>query len=218
MNTALLYQRQLDILSPEKAEAEEITIIGAGATGSFTALTLAKMGFKNITVYDKDNVEMHNLPNQFFPVTCLGENKALALQETVEDFTGIKIKAVPEMFEDQKLSGVVISALDSMKGRKLIFERCIKDKVKLLIDPRAGAQVLRVFTIDPNLSFDQSFYKENWFEDSEGLSTPCTASAIIYSVQAITSFICNQVKRYVMMEELKRDIYLDLISNVFFTK
>jgi molybdopterin/thiamine biosynthesis adenylyltransferase len=218
MNTALLYQRQLDILTPEKAEKEAITIIGAGATGSFVALTLAKMGFKDITVYDKDNVELHNLPNQFFPVSCLGDNKALALQATVEDFTAIKIKAIPEMFEDQKLSGIVISALDSMSGRKLIFERCIKDKVKLLIDPRAGAEVVRVFTIDPNISFDQKFYRDNWFEDSAGLSTPCTAAAIIYSVQSITSFICNQVKRYVMMEDFKKDIYMDLINHVFFVK
>ena len=43
-----------------------IHIIGCGATGSWVALMLAKMGISNITCWDFDKVEEHNLPNQFF--------------------------------------------------------------------------------------------------------------------------------------------------------
>ena len=38
------FHRQLDLLDL-KLSSTPIAIIGAGATGSFTALTLAKMGF-----------------------------------------------------------------------------------------------------------------------------------------------------------------------------
>ena len=41
-----------------------VTIIGAGATGSWLALMLAKLGIQDITVYDFDVVEEHNVPNQ----------------------------------------------------------------------------------------------------------------------------------------------------------
>ena len=59
------FSRQYRIYNPEKSNLD-ITIIGAGSTGSFTALNLAKMGIKKIKGIDFDIVEAHNLPNQFF--------------------------------------------------------------------------------------------------------------------------------------------------------
>ena len=74
------YHRQLDILDPKSMDVP-VTIIGAGATGSFTALSLAKMGIRNITIYDFDTVEEHNLPNQFYRQCDLGKRKVEALRE-----------------------------------------------------------------------------------------------------------------------------------------
>ena len=57
--------RQLDVIPVEILD-EPINIIGAGAVGSFTALTLAKMGFAQIAVWDDDVVSEENLNAQFF--------------------------------------------------------------------------------------------------------------------------------------------------------
>ena len=45
------FLRQMDICPPEKLQFP-ITVIGAGAIGSASVLTLAKMGCGNITVWD----------------------------------------------------------------------------------------------------------------------------------------------------------------------
>jgi len=45
------FLRQLDILPPEKIQFP-IVVIGAGAIGSATVVTLAKMGCSSITVWD----------------------------------------------------------------------------------------------------------------------------------------------------------------------
>ena len=59
------YWRQLDIVNIDKLQVP-IIVVGAGAIGSFVTLALAKMGCGNITSYDMDTVEEHNLPNQFY--------------------------------------------------------------------------------------------------------------------------------------------------------
>lgn len=210
------FLRQLDILNLDVCN-EKITIIGAGATGSFVALALAKMGCSNITVYDKDSVEEHNFPNQLFPLSCLGQNKAEALAVIVKEFTGVTINAVPRHFEKtDEASGIVISALDTMKGRKMILDTCVrlKDKVKLLIDPRSGAEVLRILTVIPELSASVEKYKESLFKDEDADPVPCTARAIIYSVLLISSLICSQVKRFLMNQPLKKDILMDMSNMI----
>lgn len=65
MQTMNDFSRQVNIFKPEEFKTP-IQIIGAGATGSWVALSLAKMGIENMTIYDFDEVGMHNLPNQCF--------------------------------------------------------------------------------------------------------------------------------------------------------
>ena len=115
------FLRQLDILNKEACKTP-ITVIGAGATGSFTTLALAKMGFSDIVVYDEDIIEEHNFPNQLFPIDTKGQNKAEALKGIVLQYTGEKIVAFPNFYTNQPLEGIVIVALDSMDGRKSVFE------------------------------------------------------------------------------------------------
>ncbi len=91
------YHRQLDILDP-KLMSVPVVVIGAGATGSFAALSLAKMGVRNITVYDFDTVEEHNLPNQFYRQCDIGKPKVIALQEIIAQFEGIQITAKNEKY------------------------------------------------------------------------------------------------------------------------
>ena len=60
--------RQLEIAYPSQFKDRPITVIGAGGIGAATVVALAKTGFENITVYDFDTVEQHNLPNQLLPM------------------------------------------------------------------------------------------------------------------------------------------------------
>jgi tRNA A37 threonylcarbamoyladenosine dehydratase len=66
--------RQSDLI-PEAILSTPITVVGAGAIGSFTVLTLAKMGFNNITVFDDDEIDFVNINNQFYRISDIGKKK-----------------------------------------------------------------------------------------------------------------------------------------------
>ena len=78
------FTRQNRILNPDECYSN-IHIIGAGSTGSFIALNLAKMGMKNIIVYDFDKVEEPNIPNQFYRIKDVGKYKVTALKQIIKE-------------------------------------------------------------------------------------------------------------------------------------
>lgn len=210
------FMRQIDLLNPKTCK-EKITVIGSGSVGSYTVLSLAKMGLSNITVYDGDTIEEHNFANQFFPITMKNQNKTTALKDMVKQFTDVNIEAIPNMYKGERLKGIVISALDTMKGRKLIFDKC-NNTIKLLIDARTGPELFKLYTVDMTLDLYKKEYAKSLHPDEEADEAPCTARSIIYGVLLVSAYICNQVKRYLMNEEYKREIYQDIKYNVAFTK
>lgn len=207
------FLRQVDILKPEKCNVP-ICIIGAGATGSFLALALAKMGMVNIRVWDADKIEEHNFPNQMYPIKTMGKLKVEALYDVVLEYAEVKLSIHRfhwDKINKRRLEGIVISAVDSMVVRKQIFEACkMNTKVKLLIDPRTGPELFRMLTIDPNLGMMCDKYEETLHSDEEAVETACTGRSIIYSVMLVSAFISNQVKRYLMDQDYKIDVLMDM--------
>ena len=126
------YSRQVNIFKPEEFKTP-IHIIGAGATGSWVAFSLAKMGVKNITIYDFDEVGMHNLPNQMFGIREINRNKAFAIRNIIKQMTGTSIRARNTKLEGgEPLQGIVFVLTDTMKSRKDIFNRSIKNNPNVL--------------------------------------------------------------------------------------
>ena len=213
-----VYLRQLDIISKEKF-SYPICIIGAGATGSFLTLALAKMGLNNIKLWDFDSVELHNFPNQIFRLQDLNGLKAEKTAEIVKDFTGTKIKFSNSKFELQPANGIVVLGVDSMKSRKEIYNRLKKMKdVKFVIDPRSGAENGRVYTVDMTSAGEQKFYEQYFYDDSRTEPTPCTAQAVIYSVLFLSAIISNQIKRLLMNQAYLKEIIYDMTSYMMLTK
>lgn len=211
------YARQVDLLDPKRCQIP-VYIIGAGATGSFVALALAKMGMTNIKIWDEDKVEEHNFPNQLFPVQHINRNKAEAVKSLVQDFTQTAIVHEPKMFGPKdEVEGIVISALDSMKGRKMIYKKCRGNKkVEVLIDPRTGPEMFRVISINPHLELDCKWYEKTLHSDEEADPTPCSARSIIYNVLLVSGYISSQVKKHLMEQTVKRDILLDIRNHMMY--
>ena len=204
------YHRQLDLLDPKLMDVP-VTVIGAGATGSFTALSLAKMGVRNLTVYDFDTVEEHNLPNQFYRQCDLGKPKALALQEIIGEFEGIQIKARNEKYRGQRMEGVVITCVDSMDTRLQIW-KFVKGNpnVPLYIDSRMGAEVMRIYSVRPMDFYQCREYEKSLYPSSEALQERCTAKTIMYTVLSIASLLANQVKKFLVGDMLHQELLFDL--------
>ena len=158
--------RHIELFNPSEFK-ESIHIIGAGATGSFLALSLAKLGLTDISVYDFDVVEEHNIANQLYSIDHIGMFKVDALKEFIKSSTGTDIKTYNEKVENKVFTGVVFMMIDTMSGRKEIYNSSIKFKpsVKLMIEPRMGLSMARIYNITPmNLNVLKK-YEETLYSD-----------------------------------------------------
>lgn len=110
-----------EFFDPETLE-KPIHIIGCGAVGSTIAENLARLGVKEIHLWDFDTVEEHNLANQMFQVKHLNMLKTDAVEDICKsinpDITIIKHEA----YTDQSLSGYIFMCPDSIKVRRTILE------------------------------------------------------------------------------------------------
>lgn len=212
------FLRQLDLVSPDTLDVP-IHLIGCGGIGSFAALVLSKMGVQQLHLYDPDAIEEHNLPNQLFRLRDVGRYKIEALQEILEEFARPPAEVQPVEVEARRMTGVVISGVDSMRARKAIWLRSIRYRAGILryLDARMGAEVARIYAVNPTDPADIRFYEKTLYDDEEAEVLPCTAAAIIYSGFAIASLIGNLVKRLATGEDLPREILFDLKTLTLFT-
>lgn len=208
--------RQLDII-PTSVLGEPITIIGAGAIGSFTALMLAKMGFSQITVIDYDTVDVVNMNSQFYRFADIGKPKVDALQALVWDFTGVMIKPVNDKYVGGAYPGIVVSAVDSMECRRTIWSQHVDRgfRTKLVIDARMSAETAAVYAYNPMNADAAGKYGNSLYSDAEAVAERCTAKATMYTVGPIAGLVAKIVKEVLTEETFTKTIQWNLPSNDF---
>jgi hypothetical protein len=200
----------LDIVSPEQL-AFPIVVIGAGAIGSATVVTLAKMGCSDITVWDDDTLEEHNIPNQLCKPSMLGHSKVEALRELTLELTEVPIKTENRRYRGQKLRGLVIAAVDSMDARQVIWKRVKLDPdVPLLVEARMGAEFARIYTIHPCNADEVDFYEQNLYSSAQAERLPCSARSVIYCPTVVAGLVALLVKQHAIGRSLPREFLLDL--------
>lgn len=194
---------------------DHVTVIGAGATGSWLVLQLAKLGIKNITVYDFDVVEEHNVPNQIFSIHDVGQYKVTALQRHVNHQTGTTINIIPEPYTNQRLYGYVFCMVDSMEARKAIWEQAKgKSAIKHYVEPRMGLDVGRVYNVDPSNREHQKRYEDCFYTDEEADVSACGVSqTVITTAMSIASYCTRQLINRHNNIDLGNEIMIDLMYN-----
>lgn len=199
--------RQINIFDPDSFK-DDVHVIGCGATGSWVALILSKIGVNNIHLYDFDTIEEHNIPNQFFSNLQNEEKKCEALKENIALFSCNDRKA-EELKQNitshderitkdsSKMSGYVFLLVDTMSARKEIWENCIKlnPYTKLMIETRMGTNMGRIYCIDP-MKFDSiEEYEKTLYSDEEsdvsacGVSQTIAPTAILVAGYAVWQFL-----------------------------
>lgn len=200
------YKRQTEIYNPEDFNLP-VTIIGVGNIGSQTALALARLGIEDLTVYDDDDVEIHNLASQSFFLSDLGRSKVDSVLKQVKEINeeayvlANKEKYMGGAVEDE----IVIVAVDSMDERKKICDAMEKggSKPRLIIDGRVGGPQLEIYTC---LNYEEW---RNTFTDTAD-TDPCGARYICYISMVIGALIANQVKRFLKEEPYKKEIIFNI--------
>lgn len=215
------FSRQANILNPEEFN-KPIHIIGAGATGSWVAFTLAKMGLNNITIYDFDEVGMHNLPNQMFGLSDIDKNKALSIRNIIRRFTGFNIKARTQKVEGgQPLQGIVFMLTDTMKSRKDIYNMSIKNNpnIDLLIETRMDLRGGRIYAIDPKNRYMCKQYEGTFYSDDEAEVSACGVSqTVLPTALAITSHAIWKLLNYINGEPFSHETIIDLPNEIIFSQ
>jgi molybdopterin/thiamine biosynthesis adenylyltransferase len=205
--------RQQELVDQNKLSSLSVTIVGCGAVGSFTALSLAKMGIRQLTLIDHDEVSTENLSNQFFREEDLNRKKVVACMEILESFdSAVKVFPQPRPYVKGKLeSDIVISSVDSMQVRKAAWQSVLRDKrAKLLIDPRMAAHVVQVYSVIPGDPSSTKAYEPTLVTDTQALPDRCTARSIIYTVLPLAALICRQVASFAIGDWIEPAITFDL--------
>lgn len=218
--TEFMFMRQEGIVPHNVLDSLNIHIIGAGGIGSPTALILAKMGCPHITVYDGDRVMPHNLPSTFYPLKAIKVPKVKALRKVIKEYTGTKINyevitfiAKADLFYrlERENNVVVISAVDNMETRKLIWDSSKDAEVRLYVEGRMGGTQGRIYTVDPSDGPKElEKYETTLYSEEEVLEVPCTAKSIIFNTTYIGSIIANQIRLWATKQSYHRDILFDL--------
>lgn len=208
VNVQNRFLRQLEIVPPEKLSFP-ITVIGAGAIGSAAVVTLAKMGCSDITVWDGDDLEDLNVPNQLCKPSMVGMPKVQTLAQLVYELTEVQIKQVQRPYIGQSLKGVVVVTVDNMICRQRVWKRArLNRKIPVLFDARMGAEFARIYAIHPTNIDEVDFYSENLYDNGERL--PCSARSIIYCPTVIAGFLALLIKQYAVNLSSPREILIDL--------
>ena len=215
--TEMNFDRQYNIFNP-KEQKQNIVVVGCGSTGSFTLLTLAKLGFNNITAIDFDKVDDINIPHQFYRFSDIGELKTKAIKEIVKDFTGLEIKTIDKKIDSENkflnnveinLNTTIIFCLDTIEARKLIYEE-IKDMPIKLIDLRMGGNGYQIYTINLESDIEKKEYEKLLGE--EETETTCGSKGTIYNILSIASETCNIVKEIDKGEKYPKRLIREMAS------
>lgn len=210
--------RQLDLIPTEKVEQTKVHVIGAGAIGSFLILQLAKMGFTQIQVWDHDEVSVENMSCQFYRFKDIGKNKATALADLVEEFTGIRIMSHPVKWEPdsaEPMPGIVVAAADCMNVRRAVwnFVRRASPSTTLVIDPRMGSEFATLYMMDPGKPADVATYRETFYSNEDAVQERCTAKATVYTANLLSGLIAKGVKNWVCGQPYPRAAHWDIASS-----
>lgn len=189
--------RHLPIFNPQHHTAP-IHIIGAGATGSRLWLALVELGITNMSIYDFDTVESHNLANQIYLNQDIGKPKVDALRDYYKLKTGmsppnnmhfINEKITP--FWRNEFEGFVILLTDTMSSRREIFNTFCHNNpfVIRVFETRMASTHGNINSVNPNnYQESQSWLNSLVDDDAPGETSACGASI---SVGTTASIIAN---------------------------
>ena len=156
------------------------------------------MGVGGLLIFDDDTVDEINIPTQLHRINTIGQNKASALADTLQEFSDVPVAYLPErVFADTQLEGnIIISAVDSIAARKDIWQAVKRSGAGWYLDARMASEYFKLYLVDLN---DPAWY-ENALEqdtDENTLQEACTSKATIFTAMFAAGWIGLAVKEIV---------------------
>lgn len=187
-----------------------VSIIGAGGIGSWTIYAFARANVGCMVVYDGDTVSSTNMAGQLYRLSDVGKPKVSALYDICKDYVPtVNMIGHNNFYNNQPLTPITITALDSMTARKLVYENWKKqfsnvkeeDKWKyLFVDGRMSAENFQIFCFRLSDKESMKIYEEEaLFDSSKATPAPCTFRATTFVGMGIGGNIFALVKNHVYL-------------------
>lgn len=176
-----------------------IHVIGVGAVGSHIATFLTRLGVKSLHIWDFDTVDSHNIPNQMYRESDIGQSKVDALAEQLLGINSELKIHIHHKYQDETLSGYLFIAVDNIELRHKIYtQHEFIAGVKAVFDTRIGLDIGQVFSADwtkdehvQNIIAASTFTHEEVEEETTACGTKLAVlpTVILAANTAVTNFI-----------------------------
>lgn len=218
MNLAKSYE----FFNPEQCK-HRIHIIGCGAIGSTLAENLARFGLGGqLTLYDFDHVEEHNIANQMFTHKDIGKLKVDAVANMVLSIDPDAVdglRTVSKGYVGQMLSGYVFLCVDNIDLRRQIAESFVGNpNVKAFFDFRMRLTDAQHFAADwSNEKMVNAFLNSMQFSHDEAKQeTPVSACNMTLSVcptvRVIVAYGVSNFINFVKSGKIRKLILIDAFN------
>lgn len=213
------YLNQKGLIDERRLAETRFIVVGAGAIGSYFTVGLAKMGAKNITVYDFDYLEDHNFANQMYPTSQLGKPKVDALEHLALEYGDCRITKVQEPWNPGNANdgGCIVSAVDNMDVRSALWSH-YAPRAEFFLDGRMSGLVYSVYGISLDRHEQIERYHNSLFPQSEGSQERCGHKSIIFTVYGVAMTMLTQVRDWVQNEPYRPSYVVYDAQNQVLTK
>lgn len=177
--------------------SDRVHIVGCGSVGSTIAENLARCGVKNITLWDFDYVESHNISNQMFRECDIGQLKCEALKDILCDINPEckdTVKVEQKGWQGKVLSGYVFLCPDSIEVRRNFCESAMSNvNIKAVFDIRTMLEGAQHYAADwRDQKSKQDLLNTMQFSHEEAAeSTPVSACGVTLGVSPTVRAICS---------------------------
>ena len=183
-----------EFFDPENFK-DEIHIIGCGAVGSTIAEQLARLGIKEIHLYDFDTVSEHNITNQMFFTAQIGAAKTGALTWILKEINPeIKVhQHTIGWVPGTTLAGYVFLAVDNIETRqKIVKENQFNSNIKYMFDTRMRLTDAQHYAVKWNANGIKFLLDTmNFTSEEADAATPTSACGTTLSVTPTVRLICS---------------------------
>lgn len=188
--------KSYEFFNPESC-TEEINIVGVGSVGSTVAELLARFGLKNISLWDFDVVETHNLVNQMFTCSDLYELKTEACKRHLIEINPELENTVTlysEGWKGQTLSGYVFLCVDNIDlRREIVTKNKFNNTIKGIFDFRTGLTDCQHYAADwSRMDHKKYLLSQMQFSHEEASqATPMSACHVPLCVAPTVRLVAN---------------------------
>lgn len=187
--------KSYEFFQPEKY-TDRIHIVGCGSVGSTVAENLARSGVVNMTLWDFDTVEAHNLANQMFRFADVGRPKVEALADILSEINPDIEKTLtlkPKGWNGESMSGFIFLCVDNIELRQKIVKAHMENMyVKAVFDFRTGLKDAQHYAADwSDRKSRQNLLASMDFTHAEAKeATPVSACNVELSVCPTVRTVC----------------------------